>query len=193
MARRIGAERLPTTSYAVLGLLTFREMSGYDLKQFADMSIKYFFWSPVRSQIYAELRRLASLGYVTEREVEQERRPDKRLYKITLEGEQKLQEWLERPEVEPDILKSTFLLRLFFGSRTPMETLVAQLQERQRQAWETLEQYRGIEQHIKDDQQYFFPYMTLRAGLANIQGCLSWLEQALQQLKEQQTAAPPSQ
>ena len=77
---------LPTTSYAVLGLLTFGEMSGYDLKGLADYSIANFFWSPARSQIYSELRRLTSLGFVTETEVRQKRRPDKRIYRLTPEG-----------------------------------------------------------------------------------------------------------
>ena len=83
MAKRADGEALPTTAYAVLGLLTFGEMSGYDLKRMANQSIRYFFWSPASSQIYSELRRLKSLGYATEREVAQERRPDKRLYQIT--------------------------------------------------------------------------------------------------------------
>ena len=39
--------RLPTTSYAVLGLLSFRgAMSGYDLKKWSDFSLRFFFWSP---------------------------------------------------------------------------------------------------------------------------------------------------
>ena len=105
---------LPATSYAILGLISFGEMSGYDVKRFADRSIGYFFWSPASSQIYAELRRLRSLGYVRDREVRQERRPDKRLYRITGDGEQALQRWLERSDVTPDMSKSLFLLKLFF-------------------------------------------------------------------------------
>ena len=65
MAKSPGDKQLPTTAYAVLGLVSFGETSGYDLKQFADRSINYFFWSPATSQIYAELRRLKSLGYVS--------------------------------------------------------------------------------------------------------------------------------
>ncbi|MGH9169144.1 MAG: PadR family transcriptional regulator, partial [Acidimicrobiia bacterium] len=70
---------LPTTSFAVLGLLTFGEHSGYELHQLVEQSIG-FFLTPAKSQIYAELRRLVSLGYAVEREVEQDRRPDKRVY-----------------------------------------------------------------------------------------------------------------
>jgi len=44
---------VPATGYAVLGLLSFGEaLSGYDLKQWADHSLRYFFWSPAQSAIY---------------------------------------------------------------------------------------------------------------------------------------------
>ncbi len=182
MAGRAEARQLPTTSYAVLGLLSFGEMSGYDLKQFADQSIKYFFWSPARSQVYSELRRLTSLGYVTEQEVEQERRPDKRLYRITAEGQQALQEWLGRPEVEPDIRKSTFLLKLFLGKETAQETLIAQFEERRRQLQETLAQFEAIEQRIAGDEKFFFPYLTLRHGIAYARSSLQWTEEVIEEL-----------
>src|SRR5919106_3112715 len=81
----VDAKAFPTTSYAVLGLLTFGEMSGYDITKVAEQSIGFFF-TPAKSQIYSELRRLVSLGYSTEREVEQDRLPDKRLYRITERG-----------------------------------------------------------------------------------------------------------
>jgi len=48
----VETEYLPTTSYVILGLLTFREMSGYDLKQLINKSITHFYWSPAKSQIY---------------------------------------------------------------------------------------------------------------------------------------------
>ena len=37
---------LPATGYAVLGLLSFgKALSGYELKRWADHSLRYFFWS----------------------------------------------------------------------------------------------------------------------------------------------------
>src|SRR5687768_3931891 len=105
MAKRsLGVDNvyLPTTSYVILGLLTFREMSGYDLKQLINKSITHFYWSPAKSQIYGELRRLESHGLVTMREVPQTLRPDKRLYRITPQGTEAMMRWLEHSGVEPD-------------------------------------------------------------------------------------------
>ena len=191
MAKRADGEGLPITSYAVLGLLTFGETSGYDMKRMADQSIGYFFWSPASSQIYGELRRLKSLGYATEREVAQERRPNKRLYRITPQGRLVLQEWLERPAVEPDVLKSTFLLKLFFGSLTPQGTLIAQIEERRRQAQDTLAQFEAIEEQIRGVEKFFFPHLTLMSGMAVFRARLQSVEEVLTALVEQQSKATP--
>ena len=172
-------KRLPTNSYAILGLISFGEMSGYDLKQFADRSIHYFFWSPAPSQIYSELRRLKQLGYVTEREVEQENRPDKRLYRITPEGEKQLQGWLELPEAAPDVRKSVFLLKLFVGRLTSPTVLIAQLETRRRVMEERLAQFETIEQEIKDRDDWLLPYLTLRSGLAHVHAEIEWIGSAI--------------
>ena len=61
---------LRPTSWAVLGLLSFgEELSGYDLKKWADWSLRFFYWAPSYSQIYGELRKLEEIGYATSRVV----------------------------------------------------------------------------------------------------------------------------
>ncbi len=61
---------LPATSWAVLGMLTFgEELSGSDLKSWADWSIGFYYWSPSVSQVYTELKKLETLGFVSSREV----------------------------------------------------------------------------------------------------------------------------
>ena len=186
-ARKQG--NLPTTSYAVLGLLTFGEMSGYDLKGLADYSIANCFWSPARSQIYSELRRLTSLGFVTETEVRQKRRPDKRIYRLTPEGQTALTQWLELPEVEPDIFKSTFMLKIFFGRSTSRETIAAQVAERRRQVEERLAQYEEKAASLRDRDELAFAYLTLKSGIAAYRAQLRWTQEALEELEKLGAAA----
>src|ERR1700737_1070592 len=54
---------LTNSSYALLGLLAIREMSGYDIKAFADDTLRHF-WAISYGQIYPELRQLEELGLV---------------------------------------------------------------------------------------------------------------------------------
>src|SRR4028119_2379579 len=87
---------LPTTTYAVLGLLGFgQELSGYEVRQWALRSLRFFFWTPAQSHVYRELRRLEGLGLAARRAVPQEGRPDKRVFAITDEGRRELARWID--------------------------------------------------------------------------------------------------
>ena len=60
------SQDIPVTGYAILGLLTFGdELTGYEIKQRADITLRFYWVSPAMSQIYTELRRLLTerLGY----------------------------------------------------------------------------------------------------------------------------------
>jgi DNA-binding PadR family transcriptional regulator len=105
---------LPNTTYAVLGFLSLhQELSGYELRKRAQ-NLRFFYWSPAQSQIYAELRRLLDLGLVEARDVEQQGKPDKRLYRINERGLAELSRWVNEGPVEPPVLKHSVALRLFF-------------------------------------------------------------------------------
>jgi PadR family transcriptional regulator AphA len=176
------AKELPTTSYAVLGLLTFGEMSGYDLTKLTEQSIGFFF-TPAKSQIYSELRRLLSLGYATERQVEQDRRPDKRLYRITDRGRRALRDWLETAEVESAEIKSPFLVKVFFGAHMSEEALLEQVKEMRRRDAEQLQVLKQIETLIKDQDEMFFPNLTLRCGLAHTRAVIRWEDEVIRKLE----------
>jgi DNA-binding PadR family transcriptional regulator len=189
-------EYLPTTSYVILGLLTFREMSGYDLKQLINKSITHFYWSPAKSQIYGELRRLESHHLVTMREVPQTLRPDKRLYQITPEGTEAMQQWLQSSGVEPDSYKSALLLKVFFGHMLSYDTTIGLLEERRKQIAQELAACEGRAQELQDrmrgaeaDDETFFPLLTLRRSITLCKADLEWLNDALGQLGQRQAHA----
>jgi len=189
-------EYLPTTSYVILGLLTFREMSGYDLKQLINKSITHFYWSPAKSQIYGELRRLESHGLVTMREVPQTLRPDKRLYQITPEGTEAMLQWLRSSGVEPDSYKSALLLKTFFGHMLPHDVTLGLLEERRKQIAQELAMCEKRVAELQEkmpgseaDDETFFPLLTLQRSITLCQADLGWLDEALEQLRQRQAQA----
>lgn len=97
---------------AVLGLLVFRELSGYDIKRIFDNSIGAV-WNASDSQIYRELRTLETDGHISARVERQERKPDRRLYRATETGVAEVDSWLASPVVEK-WSKDEFRLRMFF-------------------------------------------------------------------------------
>jgi DNA-binding PadR family transcriptional regulator len=173
---------LSTTSYAVLGLLTFADdMSGYDVMKLAEQSIGYF-WTPAKSHVYSELKRLAATGYATERYVEQEARPNKRTYSITAAGHSALERWLAEAPIEPSPVKSEITLKVFFGNLVPAAALRRQIEDIRRGDEDYLAELRAIEEQIKDDDSLIYPYLTLKAGLAHIEADIVWTDQVLAEL-----------
>jgi DNA-binding PadR family transcriptional regulator len=90
-------------------------MSGYDIKRHFDRAV-HFVWNASDSQIYRELRGMERDGLIASRLVQQEGRPNKRLYRVTEAGAGDLDAWLVSPAETP-YSKEPFLLRLFFMAR----------------------------------------------------------------------------
>lgn len=99
--------------YALLGMLSIRPMSGYDIKKFFDQSVGLI-WNATHSQIYVQLDQMENDGLVEKRSIIQEGRPNKNLYRATDKGFRELQRWLAEPINAPDY-KDEFMLRFFFS------------------------------------------------------------------------------
>src|SRR5918992_247670 len=105
---------LTATEYAVLGLLTRGEKSGYDLRKSAERSVGYF-WTPAKSRIYAILPRLVDAGLVRRRDVAQSGRPNKQVYRLTRTGVEALRHWVAEQPLEPETSRNSLLVKMFFG------------------------------------------------------------------------------
>ncbi|TDL57157.1 DUF4180 domain-containing protein [Paenibacillus dendritiformis] len=101
--------------YAILGLLSWKPATGYELKKiFEDSSAMY--WSGNNNQIYRSLVQLLDDGFVTNEVKHQESSPSKKIYSITEEGLARLKDWvLEEPDV-PEF-KNTFLIQLAWADQ----------------------------------------------------------------------------
>lgn len=96
--------------YAILGLLSRQDMSGYDLKKVFENS-SYMHWSGNNNQIYKSLVQLLEEGLAVSRTVHQEGAPTKKLYSITPTGIHALKSWVLSPPEAPEMHK-TFLIQL---------------------------------------------------------------------------------
>lgn len=105
------------------------EVSGYDLKKWADWGIGLFYWSPSASHFYSELRRLEEHGFATSRVHNSDSVRGRRLYKITESGTAAVRKWIEEAPVDPPMLKHGVLLRIAFGHLTNRDRLKEILQE----------------------------------------------------------------
>jgi DNA-binding PadR family transcriptional regulator len=113
--------------YAILGFLSWRDLSGYDLKRLFEDSI-FLYWSGNNNQIYRTLVKLHKEGLVTNEIQHQERGPSRKVYTITEEGRSELREWvLSSPELPQ--LRNSFLIQLAWADQLKPVELDALLEK----------------------------------------------------------------
>lgn len=97
-----------------LGVLTRGDASGYEIKkQFEEGPFAHFHAAGFGS-IYPALGKLSAEGLVTCTQLEQEGRPDKKVYSITPAGMAAFKKALHR-KPRPDKIRSEYMFMLFFG------------------------------------------------------------------------------
>jgi PadR family transcriptional regulator, regulatory protein AphA len=96
-------------SHALLGMLSVRQASGYDLMKSFDTSLANV-WPATQSQVYGELNRLAEAGLI---KVAAEGPRGRKEYALTDAGLAELRTWMTDPRPEP-ARRSEGLLRVFF-------------------------------------------------------------------------------
>jgi DNA-binding PadR family transcriptional regulator len=104
-----------TIQYAILGLLSWRPMSGYDLKKIIADS-PAFYWSGNNNQIYKTLVQLHADGLVESEVRQQENYPARKEYRLTEQGATALRDWvISTPELPQ--FRSTFLIQLAWADQ----------------------------------------------------------------------------
>lgn len=101
--------------YAILGLLSWKALTGYDIKKIIQES-PYIYWSGNNNQIYKGLIQLEKDELVTCRVIHQENAPSKKEYDITELGLRSLNHWLKSEEFEMPEYKKTFLVQLSWSA-----------------------------------------------------------------------------
>ncbi|HEY6623591.1 MAG TPA: PadR family transcriptional regulator [Acidimicrobiales bacterium] len=175
--------KLSGTANAVLGLLSFgSELSGYDLKKWADHSLSLFFWSPASSQIYAELRRLEEPGYVTSRQVPQDELRNKRVYRITDAGREQLLRWLEVEAIGPPVLKHPVLMRVWLGHLVGSARLREVIEEHRDRTAARLEDLHRDLDIVSTRENWAYPELIIRWSERYYEAERDNAEQLLQEL-----------
>ncbi len=94
-------------SYGLLSLIAVEPCTGYDLTQRIQL-----FWNANHSQIYPLLAQLEEKGLVRFTLVPQTDKPDKKVYTITPEGKDAVQQWITEPTDNP-VVRDEFALKIF--------------------------------------------------------------------------------
>jgi len=121
-----------------LGVLTERPMTGYAIKKRFETGFRHFFVAGFGS-IYPALAELARDGLVTVESVAQDRRPDKKVYRVTAAGRAQLARELAAAEPRHKV-RSEFLTLLYFAHLLPPDRVAAVLDGMMREWQRVLEE-----------------------------------------------------
>jgi DNA-binding PadR family transcriptional regulator len=172
-----------STEFAILGLLTLKPMSGYEMRQLVAQSIGHF-WGESYGQLYPSLKKLEAAGLVSKRAEEGTRR-DKLIYSIAPAGREKLQQWLAQPP-KPQPPRSELLLKLFFLTPGDVPTQRRHVLAARDRAIEELKHFGYIAEKLRaergDHPQLQQWLMTLNFGRHQAEARVRWAEETLETL-----------
>lgn len=172
------------TPYAVLGVLTLGDMSGYEIKAVLEQSVSHF-WRESFGQLYPTLRRLEENGLISSRLAPGISGPERKVHSLTADGWKVLRDWLARPVDIHDLRRDETLLKIFFGRHASGFAPAAHVRQRRDLLASLLETYEQIEGDLAQDPSPDRPYwlITLRHGIHLTTALLAWCEETLAQLE----------
>lgn len=163
--------RKARTHYAILGLLCWKPMSGYDIKKMVEVALTYF-WSESYGQIFPVLNRLVENGHATKHLDPKSGGRKRQVYKITAAGRRVFKEWLHQPTDLPR-LRDELKLKFFLTSRSETSESIRLLEEYGAQQREHLAMLKEseviLETALRENEIY--------GELLELQGALNWSTQ----------------
>lgn len=182
----MAAPDLPITSYALLGLLTFGdELTGYELKQRADSTMRFYWTAPAMSQVYTELGRLTDHGLLR-------RQGEGRgtTYALTPKGRRAAADWMREQPVGLPVFKHPQALRLMTGHLTDPATLVRMLgdyvEEVTAEREVLAEVRRSLEGREGVGEPFHFPAIVADWGLSHFDNEIVTARQTIKRLRDEE-------
>ncbi|WP_405650520.1 PadR family transcriptional regulator [Streptomyces sp. NBC_00019] len=183
---------------AVMAALLEGEASGYDLAKGFEASVANF-WMATPQQLYRELERMEAEGLVSAHVVQQERRPNKRLFSLTDAGLEILRAYIADVPAKPTAIRDELMVKVQcvdIGDAGAVRTAIAERVERSTAKLARYERMRERMLAGRTEDEYFAeadrigPYLTLLGGMAFERSNLKWGETALKRLDQRASRQP---
>lgn len=167
--------------HAVLAALLDGEYSGYQLAKAFDIGVANF-WHALPQQLYAELAKLEKDGLVAGRQVVQETRPNKRLFRVTGAGLDELERFAAAAS-KPSFIRDDLLVKVQAADHIDSAPVIGQLEERASASEARIELFGKLLGHMRgdmDEEEFLLrgerigPYLTCMRGLAFERDTRDW-------------------
>ena len=177
--------------HVLLALLSKEPNTGYGVGKLLRCELGHL-WDARLQQIYGELAKLEARGLVAAVTFELPNRPAKKVYSLTPEGEEGLDDWLLVPPA-PHANKDDLLVRLYCLERLSKEFVVRRLEERLDDAKQEAERLsREAAQTSRTDPAQLGQLLALEAALARAEAEAAWCARAAAILRDQALEPAPA-
>lgn len=175
--------------HGILGLLNYKEMTGYEIMEVFRDSLNYF-WDAKTSQIYRELQGLEQKEWVGKRVVLQSGKPDKNVYSITEAGREELLKWLADDDLGLRV-KTPILMKVFFLGEGSAEENIRYFEGVKESCELFLESLAAVPGHIENysdmigqKEKSLYWQMTVEYGRRIMQMQMEWAQDCIRRLEE---------
>jgi DNA-binding PadR family transcriptional regulator len=181
-------ETAMSLKYAIIGLLSVKPQTGYELKANFDQAIRYL-WKADQAQIYRTLRDITREGFAVPRTIQQVGRPNKKVYELTPAGEDEFRRWLSGP-LPPNEQRNAELVQIFFSGRISDTEILANLKRVRENLKAGLAGLLSLETDSElfavsttSSRVHFFFEMTRQLGIRSAKLNLEWIEEAIARIE----------
>jgi DNA-binding PadR family transcriptional regulator len=174
--------------HGILGLLNYSDMNGYEILETFRHSLNHF-WNAQKSQVYRELNSLETSGYIRGTWIEQNGKPDKKMYSITDAGRVELLNWLSedlKEKTRIPLLMKTF----FLGEKTIDENIeffndLKKAYQRKYQGFLAADESKeAYGEELKDAYRSMFWEFTISYGRRRAKMVVEWCDECISMLEE---------
>lgn len=179
-------ELFMSLKHGILGLLTYKSMTGYDLMKVFNESLA-FFWKAQTSQIYRELGLIEKKGWVNSEIIQQSDKPNKKVFTLTDQGKKELIKWLDgHSPVKVMDFRDEMTMRVFFSATSDNEKLLEELIEYKSLNKFFYERLKKVElgldiksQYVEKTREKIYWLMAIKRGIINAQANINWVDECL--------------
>lgn len=171
--------RQDATPYALLGLLSVRPWTTYELAQQVRRSLNWF-WPRAERKLYDDPKRLAAAGLAKASE-EYTGKRRRTVYAVTAKGRRELKAWLGAPSAEPS-WESEALVKVYFADGGDLDTVRRTLTAMGEAARGRLEGLGALARHeARFPERRHLDAVTIRLARDLEEATLRWSEWAVAQ------------
>lgn len=165
-------------AHAILGLLNYEAMTGYDLKhRWFDRSLRYF-WPADQAQIYRTLDKLVDQGWASFVVEPGGDRPNRKVYSLTASGRDELDRWLITPQPLPAV-REPLMVQLFSAEHLTDNEVIHLLVDRRAAHLTRQAEYAQVQQwlpEIATGRRLKLWLAVVGTGLAQETAAIAWLD-----------------